>query len=775
MVSTPVIWLGQVLIRYKDAVQPNLETISKSYLSVALNSDQMASSYDYIDTLALLTDAFPTVWTEHYKSKTSADRRLRQFLKKGSQLGPRDYWVRLKDLFSALPKDILPNNAADAAELLNSLQAGISRKDESRINLDAAFRTYLHVASFISKALSGDDRSKLLNEMVLPIISQYLRPTPENSQWNLPQNSGDILAVALSLDQIPALLEGVWPQYSQKLVNDIKTSAPEQSKDYEKSQDSLIKQASRFGILQGQVLKTTSETTLRPVMSKACSSILSEALDVTKNRNGKPYGAAGAVVELLHYNRDFILADDEMKLQLDAFIQGDISQLLFSPSSSYLVNILYSLSDLPSFKSAWTTALKTVLKASDSPTRSKALEAILTSPKIPKSFEMASQDPELQQFIKINVRGAIEGLKDWDSFNRILQSPAKILSADTTNDILSKIAESIVLPQHAPYALQGLRQIVRQNPPMLKDFLSTSQGSDLLRTLLLASESPDEEVAQGAASVSASIQTMLSAGTDTKQSMYDLIQQGLATASNTSVSVETLVELAKQLVTSNSTWEQVAQVFPSPDVWNTALKPLLNGAPKTSLAIANPLAGAIYLVDSTEAVAPSAKEPRDGDGYSAAYRITQYVVKLFRDDNFYSFDKVPSDLQEIYLRNIALAIQFTDDNIGLAGANGLWTVYNSDVEADAVAFMSDAQPFVQQQLKRLSQSWTAENADMLTWATELLAKVEPDLSPRAYHTARAYSVLVNDAIEQAGWKNSLTSQVQETLKIVRRSKGIEQQ
>ncbi|PVI01763.1 RING zinc finger protein-like protein [Periconia macrospinosa] len=765
-------FLRTCLAKQPNAVQQNLEAVSKAYLSVALNSDQMASAYDYIDTIALLTKAFPTVWTEHYKSKTAADRRLRQFLKKGSQLGPRDFWVRLADLFNDIPQEVLPVNAADAAELLNSLHGGISRKDESRVNLEAAFKTYLQVTGSISKLLSVQDQSKLLAEMVLPIIAQYLRPSPENTQWNIPQQSHEILVAAVSMEPMSTILKDRWPEYTQKLVNDIKTSAPEQSKDYERSHDSLIKQAARFATLQDLILKTAKDPALCSAVTSACSSVLSEALDVTRNRNGKPYGAAGAVAEFLHHNQDVILEDEQMKLQLDSFLQQDLSNLIFSPSSSYLVDVLYSLPSSPSFKSAWTTALKTVLKAPESTTRSKALEAILTSSRIPKSFEMASEDPELQQFIKINVRGAIEGLKEWDSFHRILQSPAKILSADTTNDILSKITESIVSPQNAPYALQGLRQIVRQNPPMLKEFLSTSQGSDLLRTLLLASEFPNEEVALGAAAVSASIQTLLAANTETKQSMYDLIQQGLATASVTSVSVETLVELANQLVQTRDSWEQVAGVFPSPEVWTTALEPFLDTAPKTSLAIANPLTGAVYLVESKEGTLSDANKSRDGDGYSAAYRITQYVVKLFKDKDFFSFEKVPSDLQGVYLRNIALTIQLADDNIGLAGANGLWSSYNPDVEADAIAFMSDAQPFLTQELKRLGHSWSKDDSELLTWTTGILEKVEPNVSPRAYYSARTYSVLVGDAIEATGWKASLTPQVQELLKSIRRSKEI---
>ncbi|KAF2640158.1 RING zinc finger protein-like protein [Massarina eburnea CBS 473.64] len=764
-------FLKTCLAKQPEAAQANLEAISKAYLSVALNSDQMGSAFDYVDALVALTSACPTAWTEHYKSKTGVDRRLRQFLKKGSQLGPSRFWDQLVHLFKVIPKEIMPTNAADAAELLGALQGGIARKDESRINLDSAFRAYLVVAASINNSLSGEDQKKLLDEMVLPLITQYLRPTPENAHWNIPPQSSDLLTTALSLHTLPAIMQENWPEYVNQLINDIKTSAPEQSKDYEKSQDAVVKQAARFATLQQQTLTAPCGESLRPTFAQTSSSLLSETLPVIFNRNGKPYGAAGAVAEFLHRNRELLLNDEQVSQQLQKFVQDHLPQLILSPSSRYLVDILYSLSDSPSFKAVWTAALKAVLKAPESPVRSKALEAILTSSKIPKSFELASEDPELQQYIKINVQGAIEGLLEWDSFNRILQSPANILSPDTTDDILSKMTASMSLTSQAPYALQGLRQIIRQNPAMLKAFISTPKGSNLLQGLLLASESPDEEISQGAAAVNASIQTVLAAGTDSKQSVYELVQQGLKEATQTSVSVGTLVELATQLVKPESTWTDIEPVFPKLESWQAALEPFLDTAPRTSLAIANPLASAVYLVDPKQPASLTRNLPRDADGYSAAYRITLYVTRLFKEDLF-SLEKLPDELQKIYLTNIALTIQLADDNHCLAGANGLWADYTADSEADVVAFMSDAQPFVKREIVRLQKNLSQDDTALLNWAKQLSEEIQPGTSARAYYLARSQSVLVSDAIDIIGWKSAYTPQMLELLKAIRTDKKI---
>lgn len=764
-------FLRTCLEKQPDAVKSHLRSISKAYLATGLDSDQTGSSVDYVDTLALLTAAYPSVWTDEYSSKTSVDRRLRQFLKKGSQAGPQQYWVRAASLLEAVPKDALPSNSADAIKLLSAMHDGISRREESRINLEAAYGAYLGLVRSLCVDLGGEDQTKVLEDMLLPLIAQHLRPSPETSDWSVSPNASHLVAKATVVSSMPTILETTWPNYTTQLIDDIKTSAPEQSKDYEKSQTALIQKGSRLAALQKQVLQGQDGIQLRALFQRSCASITREALAVVSNRNGKPYGAAGVVAELLHRDRDMIVADKKTADDLEKFVGSELPRLILTPSSSHLVDILYSLSDSTSFGQGWAAALKAILEGSDSPTRTKALEALLTSRKVPKSFDLALGDSSLQDYIKSSVREALTGSTEWDAFHRILQSPAKILAPNTTDEILSYMTQSLSISQEAPYALQGLRQIVRQNPSILKDFLSTQQGSGLLQTLLFASESGDEVIARDAAAVNASIQTVLTAGSDTKQSMYGLVQQGLKEATQTSVSIETLVELAKQLIKPGSSWDEIKGVFPNIEDWAAALLPFLDAAPKTSLAIANPLSGAVYLVQESQSK-PAIKIPRDADGYSAAYRISQYVIRLFKETNLFPVEKVPADIRENFLRNIALTVQLSDDNLGLAGANWLWADYSADVEADAISFMADAHQFVNQELKNLKTSRGSESSEfLLDWALSLLSKIKPEASPESYYSARTYSVLVADALEIHGWRNTETEKLQETLKTIRRSKG----
>lgn len=763
--------LKTCLAKQPEAASANLDTISKAYLSVALNSDQTGSAYDYLEALIQLTKAHPTAWTEHYKSKTAVDRRLRQFLKKGSQFGPQDYWTRLVDLFKAIPQEVLPSQAPDAAELLSALQTGIAGKSESKYSQETAYTAYFEILALINARLPAGDKEAFVQEMVLPILSQYLRPSMETSQWTMPSNARNLLAKALAIDGVADALVAHWPQYAQRLVDDIRTSAPEQSKDYETSQTAVLQHGTRYATLQEQTLKNDAKPELAQAIKDAESSVITEALTVVKNRNGKPYGATGTIAALLSCSPDLAKAGGGQ--ELESFVQNDLPSIILSPSSTHLVNILYAFADSIGFKDAWSATLKAILNDNDSPAKSKALEALLTSSKIPASFDLASSDVELQSFVMSNVHEAVEGSLEWDSFTRILQSRAKILAPETTGDVLAFLTQSLTISQHAPYSLQGLRHIVKSNPLMLQDFAATPKGGELLQALLRASESPDDEIAQSAATVSASIQTVLASDAGTKHSVHDLIHQGLREATPSSVSVETLVELAEKSLANAESWEQISTFFPSIDDWNAALDPLLASAPKSALAITNTLGGAAYLVEPTVASANITKLSSDADGYSAAYRISQYVAKLSRIPKF-KIQTAPVAVRDAYLRNLTLTTQLVEDNLSLAGANGLWTVYSTDNENDAMMFVGDVTGFSTQELMQVygHQDHEGDEQSLLPWAKDMLGRINADTTSQTYYAARAYSTLVSIAISLHGWRSSWTAELQETIKTLKKDKKV---
>ncbi|KAF2730124.1 RING zinc finger protein-like protein [Polyplosphaeria fusca] len=754
-------FLKSCISKQPNAVQTNIETISKAYLAGALHSDQTGSALEFLDAIVSLNQLCPTAWTEHYTSKTPVERRLRQFLKKGSQSGPREFWNRLVELFKTLPQEILPMNGPDAAELLNALHGGIVKKQQVRLDLESALGAYLQITALVSASLPEEDQRKLLPELLLPAVSQYLDPKPETSQWEAFANAPKLVAQVMVTGQMPDLLCEEWPRYVQKLVDDIRTSAPEQSSGYETSQASLIHRAGRFSILQQLTLDLESSAPLRSAFEEGCAAIVTEAIGVIKSRNGKPYGAAGVIAELLRQNPALVLSNERTKATLEAFLRGDLPTLVLSPSSSNLVDILYSSAELSGSEDSWKSSLKNALEADETMAKNTALDALLASPRIPASFGLAASDSELLEHIKSKLHEALVGSVEWDWFSRILRS----LSPSTTDDILSTMTQSLSLIEQTPSALQGFRQINKHNPSLMEKFITGSKGADLLQNLLVAAENPDDEVAQEAAI----FRTMLISKTDSKKSIYNVIQQGLLDASQTSVAVETLIDLARQLVTPGYSWDELSQVLPTSGDCESVLKPFLENPPATPLAITNLLGGAVYLVDSQNHPTRLKEISRDADGFSPAFRTAQYIVGLLSGPDAVNLETIPLDRRRDILLNVELTLQLAGDNLGLAGANHLWSIYTPEVETDVIDFMSKANNFVKQEVQRQKLHWDVANGDksFLLWLIRLVGDRGSNNSANEFYLARACSVLARDAIELLGWDKTNDAIVADTLKTIR--------
>lgn len=709
------------------------------------------------------------MWTSHYKSKTTVQKRLRQFLKRGSQSGPREFWDQVGRVLRLISKGVIPNTAAEISDVLNSMHGGITNKDEPRPNIGSAFGVYLDIAGLLCGSVNDDDKYKVLSELVLPIISQYLRPEAENAQWTLPPNNDHIVRKAMTVDGMDVVLRTEWINRSSNLIERIQTSAPEQSKDFESSQKAIIDHARRFATLQESVVSADKSSPLRSVFISASSSIISEALVVLKSRNAKPYGAAGAIAEVLNHSKHLSLSSTAYE-SLFSFVRDDLSDLFLSPSSPHLAQILFFFSGPPFFKDVWSACLKTVLAAPDSPRKISALESLLRPPKPDSSLELAAADQELQSYMKSTVAAALNGSAEWDAFGRILRHASNALSDSTTVDILSEMTESLTITDRSSSALHGFHQVVKQNPTFLKMYLATPNGSNLFAQLLSASESPQEEIAQAASSVYASVQALLNTGSGSKQSMYDVIHNGLLNASEGSISIETLVDLAKQLLNTIQE-EEIENVLPKISEWDDALSPFLHIPPKRSLAFANPLGGVVYLISPNSGLEDVKKVPRDAEGYSPAFRIGQFMTKLLNDAGI--LDKLSPSMKQAALQRIAITRQLAGDNLGLAGANHLWADYSHEVETDVMAFMDETQAAITNQLKELSSTWgdDGNKPSLLSWAMDWLKMCPSDTSHVAYYSARMFSELISEAIELSGWHKSSTAELQDTLKTARKNFG----
>ncbi|KAL1632128.1 hypothetical protein SLS56_004017 [Neofusicoccum ribis] len=763
--------LRTCMAKQREALSAHLSTISKSYLSTALNSDQTGSAYEFSETLVALTTIFPTVWTEHYTSKkTPVTKRLRQFLKRGSQGGPTHYWDNVNKIITRLPKEVLPSDSAEAVEILSAIRSGIISKDEPRSNLGAAYTAYFNVTAALSASFHGEEQQKLLAEMVLPLILQYIKPSQETATWVVPgPQATKLISQALEIPGVPLVLEAQWDQATNVLVEDMKTSLPAQSKDYDASQRQVNEVGQRWAAVASKLLEKDPPPNIRDLLARSSSQVIKEALELLNSRNGKPYGAAGVIEALLRSFKSFLFEDPECSELLTSFVTNDLPSLFLSPSSSKLASILRTFSDRPGFEEAWRATLKTCVDEPEPQAKVTALAQLLSS--IDSQSQIAVANSELQGFILERFRLSIQGAADWSFPNQLLKG-SSVLSDDTVDTVLADLTQSLSVSGKAQNALQGLTNIVQQNPDLLRRYVPTPEGSALLQKLVSITENPNDEIAEQATSLENRIKATLSDSNSKealKSSIFDVISRGLVQAAADSVSPITLVELAKDLLNDTETVDQelLDNIVPTYDAWQAALKPFLDISPHPTFAITNPLGGGVYLVKTGQ---NPTQVPRDSEGLAPALRMAAYTARLLAKVPI--LEKLSLERQAQLYKHLLLTVQLTNDNVSRATSNDIFNVYNPHTENDVVEVIADIQALITTWTSSPAAGWSEDassESSFVRAALDSLRESSKGLASESFYNARAYASVTSELIEMHGWPSKETASMEETLKEIRRS------
>jgi E3 ubiquitin-protein ligase listerin len=762
-----------------DALRNCLDRLSRSLLAHGLDSDHVGSSHEYIDTLNALTQFEPTIWTDHYSSKKSASKRLRSFLKRGSQGGSREYWPSVCNLFRCLPDPLFPAEASDLTELLGAFHAGIVRKEEPRANLTAAFTAFVTVVGITTSHLPAGERSAVLRDMLWPLFRQYLNPTAADSQWTVPgAQAAEVIGKAVTIAGLSEILQAEWRSISSELIDGIKASAPEQSKDYEKSQITISERGTKWAVLQKEILKAKPDENTRQTIILSCSTVIKEALTCLDSRNGKPYGAAAVVESLLANIGEVLFANGEISKELELFFSHNAANLFLSPSMPRLVSILYLSYYQSWFKDAWTTISKQIISSPPSSHRDAAIIELASSPKMPESFELVVLDSDFQRFLLQRLSRMVNGDIDAALASRILKNSSRLLSSNTSGQLLVELTENLSLAENSESSLRGIELITKQSPDMLRDFLTKPQGSELLQHLLLLTESASTKVAQEASALNNTIQILLSQKSNdpaSRTALVAIIRRGLSEATISSVTVETLVDVAQRLLNETNAEELTYDIIPSLSAWESALDDFLNHPPDVSLAISDQLGGTLYLVPPTTSSSASVEQSkinRDINGFSSAYRMASYFTKLVQSTKV--FDSISNTNMSTLFSLLALTASLANDNLSLAGSNGLWNKYTPEVEADAMEFVSETQALLTEWLRKSNEWWSESNRtsqfSFVETALQACLDASKGISAASYYNARVYSVNMAELIEMHGWHSSKTSFLEATVKEVKNTK-----
>jgi hypothetical protein len=690
-------FLRTCLTKQKTAVEANLSTISEAYISKALPHDQTGSSYDFMLALVELTDTFPQAWTTSYTSKKPAGTRLRGCIKRGSQAGPAEFWTNAWLLFSKLPTEVLPQKFSEAEELLNAVHDGVGQKDD-RFNASAAWFTYFKILDLVqnSASLSDEEHETLLNKMAVPAIEQYLRPSPSTSDWLISgAKPAWNVSKAAFCKRLPAVLEKKWPEYAALLIEDIRTSLPEQSKDFEKSQAHIASAAERWALLQSELLREEYQLpeTLRTVFSQSAKDIINASLETLKSRNGKPYGAAAAVDELQNHCQALLAKDQETQDLIATFVVEDLPELVSSPSQRQLVSLLYHFQADSRFGEAWNKTANALGNTPDSEEKLNAFRNLLSSPRVMPAAELAAQNGNIQAFLQRQFKSSLETGEQWSFVSGILKGTPSVASTETVDGMLADLTASLSVSDKANSALDGLQEISRSNKNLVKEHVKKSSGSQLLPNLLLLEESTNESLAAKASSISKSIVTEADkAGSQTI--LFDVVHQSLRHVSSSSLPMPQVLDMAANLIQTSDLEQKKQEVsrqaLPDLESWKAAIAPFIGTAPSIALAITSVLGGATYLVDP-ETKSDSSKILRDADGLSQALRFAMYTSRVFSNNALLQALELETQtelFQLFYLTHIILT-----ESLSLTAQGGLASP-NPETEAEVVEFVNEANKFI---------------------------------------------------------------------------------
>ncbi|KAK7957148.1 uncharacterized protein PG986_006370 [Apiospora aurea] len=742
-------------------IEDRLPQLSKIYIAEGLKSDQTGSGADFVGTLLALTAKHPTIWTTDYKAKKSPLSRLQLFLEKGSQGGSASHWESVDKLLNTLPEGILPTDLEGATKCIESLRAGVVRREEPRSNAVAAWSCYLSlVRQFIMKLDAEGSATKLVQDCLFPLTEQYLFPRPELSTWasgcQIPVVIKAYTSSAVSpKKEVVQATEQLWGTLRDQFRERIKGSLPEASKDHEKSQKAIADEGSRWFALTGKILEGHTKTiaTDRPIPdipAKPSAELLIDALKLLETRQWKPFGAAATVQS--SFKSSSLLFEtscaDEVLRQLEESVSTDGLALLKSASAPYLFSSIVDLGEVQGrqaeFTRVWKAIIASVLSAEDNKLAVQAVTMLISSN---ASASLAHQDEVLQEHL---VRFCLDctagaGDVDWKLYDGVLGYSA--LTDDSTKKLIKELVHRMANPNGQPSSgvCKGLL-LITQNDPQLLSVDDEIHMSLMTSILSLSEQSNDPDLI--------SLKALLDKPS-TKPNKIEIIQHNLNDASVSSLTIETLVQQAMHLGDAAGDAQVLESIMPNAECWKKELATLCESTPNPSLSLTSSLAGSYFLVapDSPEA---TGEMKRDRSGCSIAGRMAIYLSKMLSSG--LDLSALASDKQTDLLICLGVTAEVASDQLTVMGKKSVWTSLESETtQAYAEDIVSSSRKLLSSMTDDAS-GWRdgsgSKNSELIhAIFSKLLETTKAPTTLGLYH-ARVLGELVQALTERHGFPSS---------------------
>lgn len=517
--------------------------LSTSVIGKSLSIPQIGSASELSESLLLLTSSRPQVWTEDYTGKSSPSKRLRQYIKKGSQGGSATFWSNLDQLLRIVPLPVLAGvdkipeegfNSSSAVALTEAFQDGLNSREEPRQNLPTGWKSYIETGVWLATLVPPEQKFDFVQQRLSPLVEHYVHPEQTLEQWNLPTQSAESTCVdylsSLAVQGQDNELMSLWTKLSSRLLEAVKLSSPAQSKEFRSSQDLICAQSKRLFALQTAVTSrltdTKDEERMLKIFETSSSSLLEGCLQVLRSRNGKPYGAAAVIEDCVRHVPQVAQCSDGFL----RFAQKDAPDLLLSPSADRLITIIRLCREWDGFESSFENIVEQTMELEPEQSNAHVLQSLLST----LDFNEVENKAQLASLVKRALDKACRGSHPhWPTITAVLQN--KTSRGELMDSIFLSIIDFLSSEDTVFDALHGLSQIGKTVPSAVREFQSGPHGSKLAGKLLYLTESPSEEVANLAESLTKTLKETVVGDTSVKSNV-EILRHGFSRVNEESLS-----------------------------------------------------------------------------------------------------------------------------------------------------------------------------------------------------------------------------------------------
>ncbi|KAM3413708.1 E3 ubiquitin-protein ligase listerin [Cercospora zeina] len=747
-----------------DLVEKNLSAASSAYIYDGLASDHTGASLSFVETLDALTTTFPSIWTTAYSKKKPALGRLRQCLKHGSSGGPAQYWNVLAQVLRKLPDEVLPKTYDDISDLLLSARDGICKREE-RFNSSSSWPVYFTLVDIVTRTASDEDATKLFEAFVMPLIMQYLQPASSTEKWTISgPKPASIVSKVGRVSKLPPVLEQQWPQLAASLVETAKLSQPERSKDFDKSQKHVATIGERWADLQRELFANDYgfPESLIAGFIQANTDVLRECVVLLESRNGKPWGAAAVVEQQLRSCASHLLRDPAYHQTLFRFVEEILPQMILSPSQRPLVRCLFAMQDDAKFGVLFEAALQRILEpersGANSQERLNALHVLFPANTPSAAVKVAQENSQLQNFLKEQT--ATHDALAYSTFADLLR--LGVVPQSTSEIILVELTKLLSLNEtQTQSGLSGIEHLSRTNESVVRNFMSTSSGEQMLPTVIQLKDSASDSVAESASAVANLLTSSFAEATS--QTKYALITQSLEKTSPSSLPIETVLELSHKISSGETDDQNLREMLPSTEIWRDSIL-AITPTPKASLALLSPLGGAVHLLPARQL---DSEPSYDSDGLSRAFRIAIFFANFLKS---VSISTIPGRDAAHVLAHLNICVLLAEDATSIFGANALWREDQPHVfEHEVMTFIVDANEVLRTYWSSVDDEAKNKHETDLFAAFDTLISDHKG-SPVAYYAALAAAKARENAFEFHGYTSAQSKAGEEELRAKRSGK-----